>query len=139
MDLGSVKDLEHLRKLNSSIQGIGLSLILSQSFIHHPWKFNKTLIFYMDPYVYKLYSCYIFLSYSTKKIQKEIVEVWHAVLSLFFKATSIKKRFLDICNFFTQDPFFFPSGECQIKLHLSNVNYIFSNYVQQGTIINVML
>ena len=27
--------------------------------------------------------------------------------------------------------------KCQIKLYLSNVNYIFSNYVQQGTIINV--
>ena len=51
----------------------------------------------------------------------------------------IKKRFLDIGIIFYPRPLFFPSGECQIKLHLSNVNYIFSNYVQQGTIINVML
>ena len=92
----------------------------------------------MDPYVYKLYSCYIYFYLIQQKIQKEIVEVWHAVLSLFFKATSIKKRFLDICIFLPKTPFF-PSGECQIKLHLSNVNYIFSNYVQQETTINVMV
>ena len=69
--------------------------------------------------------CQIKERYHPSATLEEIVcAIQVAIMSLSFHIDELSPLFFD--------------PACQIKLYLSNVNYIFSNYVQQGTIINVM-